>query len=325
MYGGDFAETIESWDDKEIVSDCLRVLGRICSVRRVPDPLDYHITRWGKEMFSGMAFTYIPPGVKAMETIRVVSEPVLDSAGEIPVLQFAGEHTTPFHTSTIHGAFLSGIREAYRLDCAVDPKGTDFLVFSEEEIYEPTFHLAKDKKTPEPTTVASAAPNPPPQQVGAIRKRRGKHMRLRPRSTQAQRENPQPKRESVEAASADSPPRSNRSQFGRLSKGSAIALLGSPASNDCQDGELIDMEALEDRILLRCLESYGDDFEYIREKALPIYGSERSRTLLQTRDRCRKVLREAKKPLGKSKAARIRKEWFSATDENFSKPPNHNT
>ena len=325
MYGGDFAETIESWDDREIVQDCLRVLGRICSVRRVPDPLDYHVTRWGKEMFSAMSFSYIPPGVKAFETILAVSEPMLDSTGEKPVLQFAGEHTTPFHTSTIHGAFLSGIREAYRLDCAVDPEGTGFLEFSEEEIYEPTFNLAKDKKASEASPVAKAAPEPPARQVGVVRKHRGKHMRLRARSTQSQKENPQTKRESTEPSS-DSPPRNSRYQFGRLSKGGAAASMGSPANNNNgEETEVRDLEAMEDRILLRCLESYGDDFEYIREKALPIYGSDRKRTVSQVQSRCRKVLRESKKVAGKSKAARIRKEWFSATDENLAKPPNHNT
>ena len=149
-------------------------------------------------------------------------------------------------------------------------------------------------------------------------------MRLRPRSSQSPKENPQTKRESTEP-SPDSPPRNNRYQFGRLSKGGAVASLGSPTSNNGEDNEVHDLEAMEDRILLRCLESYGDDYEYIRDKALPIYGSERKRTLLQVRDRCRKVFRESKKVTGKSKAARIRKEWFSATDENFPKPPNHNT
>ena len=61
MYGGDFAKAVEEWTDEEIVSDCLRVLDRIYAStiisRRIPQPLDYQVTRWGKEEYSGMAFT----------------------------------------------------------------------------------------------------------------------------------------------------------------------------------------------------------------------------------------------------------------------------
>ena len=141
-------------------------------------------------------------------------------------------------------------------------------------------------------------------------------MRLRPRSTQSQRDNPQTKREPAETPS-ESPPRNSRYNFGRLSKGGTLASMGSPGTGKSNDGEVRDLEAMEDRILLRSLESYGEDYDFIREKALPIHGSEKKRTALQVRDRCRKVVRESKKTIGKSKAARIRKEWFSSTDENL--------
>ena len=45
----------------------------------------------------------------------VLAEPVTDWRGRPRVL-FAGEATTRFHPSTVHGAWLTGLREATRLD-----------------------------------------------------------------------------------------------------------------------------------------------------------------------------------------------------------------
>ena len=320
MYGGSFAEEIESWSDQEIVSDCLRVLSRICSIRSVPDPIDYHMTRWSREEFSGMAFSYVPPGVKGMQSLRAMSEPILDFAGDRPLLQFAGEHTTPFHPSTIHGAFLSGIREAYRLDCAVDPEGVDNLVFNEDEIYEPTFTLARGKKVTAPNATENGVSvrEALPQPEGSA-KNRGRHrsatgmMRLRPRSAQSPQQIPRARKESTQ----DTPeprPRSNRYQFGRLSKGAGVGTADTDSTQYGVANQPRDLDAAEDRILLRSLESFGDDYEFISNRTLPIYGSDRKRTLLQVRDRCRKLLRSSKNVMGKSKAARIRREWFSASN-----------
>lgn len=322
MYGGSFAESIEDWDDQDIVSDCLRVLGRICSVKRVPDPLDYHITRWGKEQFSRMAFTYIPPGVPAKKNLKAMSRPILDYTGEKPVLQFAGEHTTPFHPSTIHGAFLSGIREAYRLDCAVDPEGVDNLAFSEDEIYEPTFSLTNGKKTAAVNVAAKSPSAPKTAQQTTVRNRRSHRsaacvMRLRPRSTESPVSKPG---KDLSESSPDLRLRGNRNQFGRLSKNSAVTSAAPDSSSD-RHGEVRDLEALEDRVLLRCVESFGEDYEYIQNKALPVYGGEREKNISQVRNRCRKLLLESKKVRVSSKASRIRKIWFAAK-ENSVKPSN---
>lgn len=44
-----------------------------------------------------------------------LAEPMADRRGKPRVL-FAGEHTTKYHPSTVHGAWLTGLREATRLD-----------------------------------------------------------------------------------------------------------------------------------------------------------------------------------------------------------------
>ncbi len=63
---------------------------------------------------------------------------------------FAGEATTPYHPSTIHGAFESGIREAYRLDLALEPTLTGGISFDESYLYQPTFSVRRGQADPTP-------------------------------------------------------------------------------------------------------------------------------------------------------------------------------
>ena len=146
LYGGAFAKEIEEWTDHDVVSDCLSILRRICGRECVTTPIDYHVTRWGKDPYSRMSFTYVPSGVNGLSEFKAMSQPIYDHTGTVPVLMFAGEHTTPYHPSTIHGAYLSGIREAYRYDCALDPEANHFLEFTEDNVYERTFSIKRKLK-----------------------------------------------------------------------------------------------------------------------------------------------------------------------------------
>ena len=165
MYGGDFAKDVEDWTDRDIVSDCLDVLKKICGIRDIPPPIDYCITRWGKEEYSRMAFTCIPPGVDGGKALAAMSQPVCDPVlPEKPLIMFAGEHTTPYHPSTMHGAFLSGIREAYRFDLYMEPILNDQITFDEKiHVYKHTFPTkrvykrTRGKKTTSKAAASSSA------------------------------------------------------------------------------------------------------------------------------------------------------------------------
>jgi hypothetical protein len=160
MYGGDFAKDVEDWTDRDIVSDCLDVLKKICGIRDIPSPIDYCITRWGKEEYSRMAFTCIPPGVDGGKALAAMSQPVCDPVlPEKPLIMFAGEHTTPYHPSTMHGAFLSGIREAYRFDLYMEPILNDQMTFDEKiHVYKHTFPTKRVyKRTRGKNTTSKAA------------------------------------------------------------------------------------------------------------------------------------------------------------------------
>lgn len=110
MFGGESAHDVDlDWSDEDLVKECMTVLRKV-SKTAPPAPLDYIITRWGQDSYSKMSFSYVPPGVDGTEAFMELSEPLLSLDGK-PLVMFAGEHTTCFHPSTMHGAFLSGIRE----------------------------------------------------------------------------------------------------------------------------------------------------------------------------------------------------------------------
>ena len=141
IFGGSaYSKQVENMHDDEVVGECIGVLKKICkkaieerdgSVRTrrtglsVPDwPIDYFVSRWGLDPYAKGAFSFVPPGVSAFEELSAMAKPVYDfrpewdtngSTPRRPLILFAGEATTPYHPSTMHGAFETGIREAYRV------------------------------------------------------------------------------------------------------------------------------------------------------------------------------------------------------------------
>ncbi len=73
----------------------------------IPDPLGIRYSRWGKDPFAGGCYSYVPLGATSND-FEALSEP-------ISPLFFAGEATNRDYRATVHGAFLSGIREANRI------------------------------------------------------------------------------------------------------------------------------------------------------------------------------------------------------------------
>mmetsp|Transcript_25666 Transcript_25666/g.53573 ORF Transcript_25666/g.53573 Transcript_25666/m.53573 type:complete len:1204 (+) Transcript_25666:18-3629(+) len=179
IYGGsDYSEQIEGMHDGLVVLECMTVLKKICSkaikardnslkTRRQVDlsvpnwPIDYFVSRWGSDPYSRGAFSYVPAGVNGFEELRAMSTPICDfgpkrtceskEKPERPLIMFAGEATTPYHPSTMHGAFESGIREAYRLDLALEPE-LNGITFDEAFLYRPTFSVRRAQADPNLTS-----------------------------------------------------------------------------------------------------------------------------------------------------------------------------
>jgi len=165
LFGGAYAQQMERLSDKRIVSECCAILQKCSGLKHPPEPIDHVVTRWQSDPYARGAFAYIPPGVSGEEHEHLAS-PILDPVDVLrqstnsstdeklpprPIVLFAGEATTSFHPSTIHGAYLSGIREAYRLDLSHDPTGNDFTEFDHECLYKRTFQIRR-LLTPPPSS-----------------------------------------------------------------------------------------------------------------------------------------------------------------------------
>ena len=73
--------------------------------RQMPEPVAVRMTDWMQDPYSYGAYLAIPPGVPSTRIADL-------AAPEAPRLRFAGEHTHQTQSGYVHGAMLSGIREA---------------------------------------------------------------------------------------------------------------------------------------------------------------------------------------------------------------------
>ncbi|MCB0158048.1 MAG: FAD-dependent oxidoreductase, partial [Caldilineaceae bacterium] len=101
---GSYGSTLEAWTDAAIIADAMDVLRTIYGPQ-IPAPDDWQITRWASDPLALGAYSYYAVGTDRA-TRRALAAPV---AGR---LFFAGEATSQDHPSTVHGAYMSGVRAA---------------------------------------------------------------------------------------------------------------------------------------------------------------------------------------------------------------------
>ena len=250
MFGGTSAFQVEQKTDHQIITECLQVLKNICHMTP-PEPLDHVVTRWGQDPYSRMSFSYVPTGVQGTHALTVLSEPIL-SHEKLPLVLFAGEHTTPFHPSTIHGAFLSGIREAYRLDLAWEPKLNDSLTFQFDFMYQKTFPLRRGE-----TKATGDVRHIHQNHTHGSRRRQRRHgvMTLR-------------KKRNMEVASSAVLGSARKSKRARMDHHHILTAAAQTAQ--------------EDRTLERAIHAYSN-WNAIAQKVLPLYGSTKPNAVLQQR------------------------------------------
>lgn len=75
-----------------------------------PAPKAVHVTRWAADAFSRGSYSHMVTGASETAHREAFGRPVVNVEGA--VLRFAGEHTSRNHFATVHGALLSGWREA---------------------------------------------------------------------------------------------------------------------------------------------------------------------------------------------------------------------
>ena len=108
---GQLAVTREAMTDAKLVSVVLDELRRLFGATTVPTPSNTAITRWTADPFSRGAYSFPCVGSPRSD-ITTLAAPVGKS------LFFAGEATNADYPSTVHGAYLSGAREARNIIAA---------------------------------------------------------------------------------------------------------------------------------------------------------------------------------------------------------------
>lgn len=78
--------------------------------RDLPDPDAVYVTRWAADPYSGGSYSSMVAGVSETKHRTTIGKPMRNEHGA--EVRFAGEHTSENHFATVHGALLSGWREA---------------------------------------------------------------------------------------------------------------------------------------------------------------------------------------------------------------------
>jgi [histone H3]-N6,N6-dimethyl-L-lysine4 FAD-dependent demethylase len=123
---------MENVSDDVIVGRCIAVLKGIFGDKSVPQPKETVVTRWRADEWARGSYSYVKVGSSGTD-YDLLASPVKPktSANEakfdetedgedednkvLPRLFFAGEHTIRNYPATVHGALLSGLREAGRI------------------------------------------------------------------------------------------------------------------------------------------------------------------------------------------------------------------
>ncbi|KAG5673254.1 hypothetical protein PVAND_003317 [Polypedilum vanderplanki] len=128
LVAGQSAFIMENVSDDVIVGRCIAVLKGIFGDKMVPQPKETVVTRWRADPYARGSYSYVSVGSSGTD-YDLLASPVKPHSGKdeknaegeneddsiLPRLFFAGEHTIRNYPATVHGALLSGLREAGRI------------------------------------------------------------------------------------------------------------------------------------------------------------------------------------------------------------------
>ncbi|XP_066253757.1 lysine-specific histone demethylase 1A [Euwallacea similis] len=121
LVAGEAAAIMENVTDDVIVGRCIAVLRGIFGQSGVPQPKETVVTRWRADPWSRGSYSFVAVGSSGSD-YDLLASPVIPpnargvstTSGKARVF-FAGEHTIRNYPATVHGAYLSGLREASRI------------------------------------------------------------------------------------------------------------------------------------------------------------------------------------------------------------------
>ncbi|GAB2258852.1 hypothetical protein Droror1_Dr00015012 [Drosera rotundifolia] len=110
LVSGEAAQVFESMEASSLLQQVLNVLRGIYGPKgvNVPDPIQSACTRWSSDPLSYGSYSHVRVHSSGSD-YDILAESIEDR------LFFAGEATNRQHPATMHGAFLSGFREAARI------------------------------------------------------------------------------------------------------------------------------------------------------------------------------------------------------------------
>lgn len=108
LTGGKFARDLEKISNEQIKNQFHNIMIKIYGPS-IPKPDDIIVSRWVSDQFSYGSYSHIPAGAKGKHYDRI-AKPIKHKR-----LLFAGEASNRKFPATVHGAYLSGIREAERI------------------------------------------------------------------------------------------------------------------------------------------------------------------------------------------------------------------
>ncbi|XP_042227036.1 lysine-specific histone demethylase 1A-like isoform X1 [Homarus americanus] len=129
LVAGEAAAIMENVSDDVIVGRCIAVLKGIFGNSAVPQPKETVVTRWRADPWSRGSYSFVSTGASGND-YDILATPISppqpnqtsqnsqnssDPPSPPPRLFFGGEHTIRNYPATVHGAFLSGLREAGRI------------------------------------------------------------------------------------------------------------------------------------------------------------------------------------------------------------------
>jgi hypothetical protein len=104
---GDYATVTETMTDTQIISEVMAQLKTIYG-NSIPNPTNMLRTKWGQNINTFGAYSFATNGTTSADFDTMATE--INNK-----LFFAGEHTERDYRGTVHGAYLSGIREADKI------------------------------------------------------------------------------------------------------------------------------------------------------------------------------------------------------------------
>jgi monoamine oxidase len=104
---GDYATVTETMTDTQIISEVMAQLKTIYG-NSIPNPTNMLRTKWGQNINTFGAYSFATNGTTSADFDTMATE--INNK-----LFFAGEHTERDYRASVHGAYLSGIREADKI------------------------------------------------------------------------------------------------------------------------------------------------------------------------------------------------------------------